>query len=320
MGYEKKNELPLMQKFNNYLLETLQSNIPAYHDIILYLQENRGKQIRSKLSLLCASLGGELNDKSYRAAMIVEMLHTASLLHDDIVDNSEERRGVPSINAKWGKKTALFSGDIISLKALLLSLTNKDYDIFEVYVKAVDKIVQGELLQLKKTLNLNMNEKTYFRIIESKTAAFFSAACKSGAISTFSDETQIEQLNLFGLYIGIAFQIKDDLFGFGNQNVGKPIDNDIKEKKLTLPLIHTLTVVQEKKKRKIIKIIKSKSITSAEIDFIVNEVVINGGIDYSKNKMNEYGQKALDILLSFPESEARNELQKLVKFSTERNY
>jgi octaprenyl-diphosphate synthase len=310
----------LMNKFNEYLLDTLDSEVPYYNEIIKYLHDNRGKQIRSRLSLLCALLGGELNSRSYRAAMVVEMLHTASLLHDDIVDSSKERRGVPSINNKWGNKIALFTGDIISLKALLLILSNKNYDIFKVYGEAVEKIVEGEFLQLKKTFSLNMDEETYFKIIESKTAAFFSAACEAGAISTFTNEAQIKQLSLFGEYIGIAFQIKDDLFGFSKNNVGKPADNDFKEKKITLPLIYTLKTIERKKKRKIKRIFKNKHIRDSEIEYIIEEVQVNGGIDYAKTKMREYIQKAICILQEFPDSEVRSELEKLVGFTTERDY
>ncbi len=310
----------LMLKFNDYLFESLNSEVSYFDEIVSYLHENRGKQIRSRLSLLCASLGGELNERSYRAAMIVEMLHTASLLHDDIVDNSKERRGVPSINEKWGNKIALLSGDIISLKALLLSLSNKDYDIFTIYGKAVEKIVQGEFLQMKKSISLKTDEEDYFKIIEGKTAAFFSAACESGAVSTFTDRTQIDQLRLLGEYIGIAFQIKDDLFGFGNGNVGKPNDNDFKEKKLTLPLIYTLNKTDNRKKRRIKKTFKNKKISKSDIDFIISEVQIYGGIDYAKLKMKEYGEKTMDILSQFPESESKTELEKLIRFATERDY
>lgn len=309
-----------MYKFNDYLFGSLNSEVPYYNEIVGYIHENRGKQVRSKLSLLCASLGGELNERSYRAAMIVEMLHTASLLHDDIVDNSKERRGVPSINEKMGNKIALLSGDIISLNALLLSLSNKDFDIFSIYVKAVEIIVQGELLQMKKSISLNTDEESYFKIIKAKTAALFSAACESGAISTFSNDSEIEQLKLFGEYIGIAFQIKDDLFGFGNGNIGKPIDNDFKERKLTLPLIYTLNTTNRKKRHRIKQVFKTKNISKSDIDFLIAEVKLTGGIDYANQKMKEYGNKTIEILSQFPESESKTELKKLVRFTTERDY
>lgn len=310
----------IMKRFNEYLFENLKSQTPYYEDIVCYLHENRGKQLRSVLSLLCAKLGGELNDRSYRAAMIVEMLHTASLLHDDIVDDSKERRGQPSVNEKWGKKIALFSGDLISLRALLLSLNNKDYDIFEIYGKAVDEIVQGEILQLKKAISLNSNEETYFKIIKGKTAAFFSAACKSGAVSTFTDKDRIKQLSLLGEYIGMAFQIKDDLFSYGKNNVGKPNDNDFKEKKLTLPLIYALSHTDKKNRSNIIRILKGKNFDKVRVEFIVNEVQKTGGVKYANQKMHEFGEMAGKIIRSFQQSPARDELENLIRFTTERLY
>jgi octaprenyl-diphosphate synthase len=302
------------------LNQFLHKDVPFYSNIIKHLNDNKGKQIRAKLSLLCAKLGGDLNERSFRAAMIVEMLHTASLLHDDIVDNSKERRGVSSINSKWGAKIALLSGDIISLRALLLSLSNHDYDIFRIFGLAVEQIVQGELLQLKKTVKLNTEETTYFKIIKGKTAAFFSAACESGAITTFKNASQIEQLRLFGENIGMAFQIRDDLFGFGNQNVGKPIDNDFKEKKLTLPIIYSLNKMDFWKRCKLKRIIKQKSISGENIEFIIELVKLNGGIDYANEKMQEFGQNAIDILNGFPKSETRSELEELIKYATARIY
>jgi octaprenyl-diphosphate synthase len=309
----------LMDNFNHYLYETLDNETPYYNEIIYHLKENTGKQIRSKISLFCAKLGGELSERSYRAAMIVEMLHTASLLHDDIVDNSTERRGVPSINAKWGNKIALLSGDIISITALLLSLKNKDYDIFNVYSKAVEQIVKGEILQLKKTRGLNTKEDIYFEIIKAKTAAFFSAACEAGACTTFNNSIQVEQLKMFGENVGIAFQIRDDLFGFENLNVGKPTDNDFKEKKLTLPLIYVLNNIKRAKCRKLKRMIKKKIISAENIEYIINEVKQQGGIDYAIEKMRVFGQNALDILLTFPETNARRELEKIVKYTMDRS-
>ncbi len=315
-----KNPDIILDTFNQYLNQFLHKDIAYYDDIIKHLIDNKGKQIRAKLSLLCAKLGGNLNERSFRAAMIVEMLHTASLLHDDIVDNSMERRGAPSVNSKWGAKIALLSGDVISLRALLLSLTNKDYDIFKIYGKAVEHIVQGELLQLKKTVKLNTEENTYLKIIKGKTAAFFSAACEAGAVTTIKNTSQIEQLKLFGENIGMAFQIRDDLFGFGNQNVGKPIDNDFKEKKLTLPIIYVLSKVDNRKRRKLKRIIKRKSISDKDIQFVIEEVKLNGGIDYAIEKMQEFGQNAINILNGFPESETRNELEKLIRYAIDRKF
>lgn len=315
---EHHTPLSLQDRFNDYFYQQLQSDLPVYKEIINHLQANKGKQLRSKLCLLCASLGGEPTQQSFRAATIVEMLHTASLLHDDIVDNSRERRGVPSINAKWSNKTALFTGDIISLKALLLSLTNQDYEIFKIYGEAVEKIIGGELLQLRKSRSLDMNERTYFEVIGAKTAALFSAACKAGGITTLPDREQLEKLGLFGESMGIAFQIRDDLFGFEKFDVGKPIDNDFKEKKMTLPLLHVLNKVSPAKRRKLKKVFKKKQIGKTDIEMVINEVKLNGGIDYTLEKMKSYREKSIKILHQFSRNETRDEMEKLVIFATER--
>jgi octaprenyl-diphosphate synthase len=308
----------IQEKFNDFLYRELQADLPLYNEIVDHLQKNKGKQLRSRLCLLCAKLGGEPTEQSFRAATIVEMLHTASLLHDDIVDNSKERRGAPSINARWGNKIALFAGDVISLKALLLSLANQDYDIFKIYGEAVEKIIGGELLQLRKSRSLDLNEKTYFKVIGAKTAALFSAACKAGGITTLHDHSQVEKLGLFGENMGIAFQIRDDLFGFEKFDVGKPLDNDFKEKKMTLPLLHVLNKVSTGKKRKLKKVFKKKQVGKVDIEMVISEVKLNGGIDYTLEKMKYYREKSIEILHEFPRSETRDEMEKLVVFATER--
>ncbi|MCG8697448.1 MAG: polyprenyl synthetase family protein [Bacteroidales bacterium] len=309
-----------LEQFNNRLEQVMMSDVPIYKDIVRHILEKRGKQLRPKVALLCAGLGGELNERSYRAATIVEMLHTASLVHDDIVDDSMERRGRASVNAMFGNRKALLGGDIISIKALLLTLTNKDYDIFRIYVNAVDEIVQGELLQLRKTRKLNLDEQIYFKIIKAKTASFFSAACHSGAITTFTDPKKIESLRLFGEKVGIAFQIRDDLFGFNHSDVGKPNDNDIKEKKITLPLIYTLNNCPAKQRRKLIRIIKKESDNPEKINYLFSIVHQSGGIDYTREKMLNYCNDAKEILSNFNESGTRTELEKIVDFTAERKF
>jgi octaprenyl-diphosphate synthase len=309
-----------LQYFDKFYKESISSHVPLLKDMMEYLYKNKGKQIRPLFSLLCSKMGGELNEQSYRAASIVEMLHTASLLHDDVLDKSMERRGVPSINAIWKSKAAVLAGDCLSLHALLLTLSNKDYQIFELYASAINAIVNGEILQYKKTFKLNMGEQTYFDIIKAKTAAFFAAACAAGATSTFSDNNVIHKFHLFGENLGIAFQIKDDLLDFGNADIGKPVGNDIRDKKITLPLIYTLDHVNPKLKRILLRSIRHKNKDSDSINFVINEVYKAGGIEYAKSKMINYRDEALKILNEFPDSQTRLALENLVRFTTDRTY
>jgi octaprenyl-diphosphate synthase len=309
-----------LRYFDKFFKDSISSNVPLLQDIMEYLYKNKGKQIRPLFSLLCSRMGGELNEQSYRAASIVEMLHTASLLHDDVLDKSMERRGVSSVNALWKSKAAVLAGDCLSLNALLLTLSNNDYKIFEIYASAINEIVNGEIIQYKKTFKLNMGEKTYFDIIKAKTAAFFAAACAAGATSTFSDDNEIQKFHLFGENLGIAFQIKDDLLDYGNAEIGKPVGNDIRDKKITLPLIYTLDHVKPKLKRNLLRIIRRKNKDSSSIDFVISEVYNAGGIDYAKSKMIYFRDEALKILNGFPDSQTRLALEDLVRFTTNRSY
>lgn len=309
-----------IQYFDKFYKDSISSNVPLLQEIMDYLYKNKGKQIRPLFSLLCSRMGGELNEQSYRAASIVEMLHTASLLHDDVLDKSMERRGVPSINAIWKSKAAVLAGDCLSLNALLLTLSNKDYKIFEIYTSAINEIVNGEIIQYKKTFKLNMREQTYLDIIKAKTAAFFAAACAAGATSTFSDNNEIHKFHLFGENLGIAFQIKDDLLDYGSADIGKPVGNDIRDKKITLPLIYTLDNVTPKTRRALLRNIRRKNKNSDSINFVITEVYKAGGIDYAKSKMIYYRDEALKILSEFPDSQTRLALEDLVRFTTDRTY
>lgn len=309
-----------LRYFDKFYKDSTSSNVPLLKDIMEYIYKNKGKQIRPLFSLLCARMGGVLNEQSYRAASIVEMLHTASLLHDDVLDKSLERRGVPSVNAIWKSKAAVLAGDWLSLNALLLTLSNKDYKIFEIYASAINEIVNGEIMQYKKTFKLNMGEQTYFDIIKAKTAAFFAAACAAGAKSTFSENKDIHKFHLFGENLGIAFQIKDDLLDFGNADIGKPVGNDIRDKKITLPLIYTLENVNPKLRRLLLRKIRQKNKDSDSINFVISEVHKAGGIDYAKSKMIFYRDETLKILYDFPDSQTRLALEDLVRYTTDRTY
>jgi octaprenyl-diphosphate synthase len=228
-----------LNMFEAHFKEAVKSRIRTLDRIMQYIVRRKGKQMRPMFVLLSAKLGGKVNESSYRAASLVELVHTATLVHDDVVDDSMERRGFFSINALWKNKIAILVGDYLLSKGLLLSLTNKDHQVLEILTEAFKLMSEGELLQFEKSRKLNLNEEVYYDIIKGKTASLASA-CAAGASTTFEDEHQVEQLKLFGEKVGMAFQVKDDLFDYGTQDVGKPTGNDIKEKKLTLPLIYTL--------------------------------------------------------------------------------
>jgi octaprenyl-diphosphate synthase len=288
--------------------------------IMRYIVKRKGKQLRPMFVFLSARLCGEINDSTYRAASLVEVLHTATLMHDDVVDDSLERRGFFSVYALWKAKATVLIGDYLFAKGLLLSLDHSDYQILRILSDAVRKMSEGELLQLEKARNLNLREDVYYEIIRSKTASMVASACAAGAWSTTNDEHITERLRVFGENAGIAFQIKDDLFDYGNDNVGKPTGNDIKEKKLTLPLIYTLNNVDKETRRKIIFIVKNESANKEKVNYVMNKVVEFGGIKYSQQKMIEFKQKAIDILYQFPENPYRKGLEDLLNFVTDRKY
>lgn len=310
-----------MMKFNQYLFEYLSNDdIPYFRDILTHLKTNSGKQIRSRLSLLSAQLEGELSPRSYQAAMAVEIIHTSSLLHDDIVDNSNERRGKPSINSKWGNRAALLSSNIMNMKAILLNLTEENIEILKAYSNIIEPLVNGELLQLKKTNKLNTSEKTYYEIIRAKTALLFGASCEAGARTTYKSSTKIDKVREMGENIGMAFQIKDDLFTYEENEAGKPNFNDFYERKLTLPIIHTINKVNRFNQWKLKRLIKSTQLNDDSIYKIIGEVKKNKGVMYAQDKMLEFSQKALNILSEFSPSKARDEIEKIILFSINRTY
>jgi len=312
-----ENEL---KTFEAKFKEAISSNAPMLDRIMRYIVKRKGKQLRPMFVFLSASLCGEINDSTYRAASLVEVLHTATLMHDDVVDDSMERRGFFSAYALWKAKATVLIGDYLLAKGLLLSLDHSDYQILRILSDAVRKMSEGELLQLEKARNLNLREDIYYEIIRNKTASLVASACAAGAWSTTNDELVTEKLRLFGENAGIAFQIKDDLFDYGGDNVGKPTGNDIKEKKLTLPLIYTLNNVDKETRRKIIFVVKNQSANKEKVKYVIDRVVEFGGIKYSQQKMNEFKQKAIDILHQFPDNPYRIGLEDLLNFVTDRKY
>ena len=306
--------------FEAHFREAVKSRVALLDRIMQYIVKRKGKQLRPMFVLLCARLGGEINDSSYRAASLVELLHTATLVHDDVVDEANERRGYFSINALWKNKIAVLVGDYLLSKGLLLSLNNKDHEVLRILSEAVRLMSEGELLQIEKARNLNLNESVYYEIINGKTASLLASACAAGASTTFEDPIQVEKLRCFGEKVGMAFQIKDDLFDYGNANVGKPTGNDIKEKKLTLPLIYTLNNCSASLKKQLIYIIKNENTNKEKVQFVIDNVVAAGGIKYATEKMETFRNEAMAILHAFPDSTIREALEELVLYTTDRNY
>src|ERR1051325_7996846 len=287
-----ENELKIFEvKFK----EAVRSNVPMLDRIMRYVVKRKGKQLRPMFVFLSAKLCGKVNDSTYRAASLVELLHTATLVHDDVVDDSMERRGFFSVYALWKNKISVLVGDYLLAKGLLLSLDNNDFEILKLLSDAVRKMSEGELLQMEKARSLNFDESVYLEIIKNKTASLLSSACGAGAWSASGNKELTEKMVRFGERVGMAFQIKDDLFDYTSQNIGKPTGNDIKEKKLTLPLIYTLNNAEKKKRRELIYIIKNENTRKDKIAYIVEEVIRAGGIDYTVEKMNAYKQDALAI-------------------------
>jgi octaprenyl-diphosphate synthase len=307
-------------EFEKHFKDAVKSRVALLDRIMQYIVKRKGKQMRPMFVLLSAKLLGEITPSSYRAASLVELLHTATLVHDDVVDDALERRGMFSINALWKNKIAVLVGDYLLSKGLLLSLENKDFEILTILSNAVKKMSEGELLQMEKARNLNFDESVYYEIINGKTASLLSSSCGAGAASVTKDESIIQKMREFGEMVGMAFQIKDDLFDYGDAIIGKPTGNDIKEKKLTLPLIHILQKVEPGLKKEIINIVKNNNNDKKKVKFVIDNVVANGGIEYATQKMIEYRDKAIDILYSFPESPSRAALEELVRYTTDRAY
>ena len=309
-----------LKTFEGKFKEAVTSNTVLLDRVMRYVVKRKGKQLRPMFVFLAAKLCGNVNESTYRAASLVELLHTATLVHDDVVDDSLERRGFFSVYALWKNKVSVLVGDYLLAKGLLLSVDNDDFKILRLLSDAVRKMSEGELLQMEKSRSLNLNEEVYFQIVENKTASLLASACAAGAWSSSQNEEITSKMKAFGEKIGIAFQIKDDLFDYGFQNIGKPTGNDLKEKKLTLPLIHTLNTVDKKTRRDIIYIIKNESTKRNKINYVIDVVSKSGGIEYTVAKMNDYKQQALDILHSFPPSDVRTGFEDLVNFVTDRKY
>ena len=298
--------------------EAMKSHVPLLDKITWYIVQRKGKQVRPMLVLLSARLFGPINEASYSAASLVELLHTASLVHDDVVDDSNERRGFFSINALWKNKIAVLVGDYLLSQGLLLSIRNNQVNQLALVSRAVKEMAEGELLQMEKARRLDIKEEVYFDIIRQKSASLIAAACAAGSTSTAPDEETVQRMWLFGEKTGMAFQIRDDLFDFGDDDIGKPLGIDIKEKKMTLPLIHALAQAERGERRRILNIIRNESHQAERVAEVIRFVRESGGIEYARKAMYAYRQEAFDLLDLAPESEARQAMRDLLVFVTER--
>lgn len=308
-----------VSEFEKYFRKSMKSNVPLLDRVMRYIVKRKGKQMRPLFVFLSAEIAGGVNESTYRGAALVELLHTATLVHDDVVDDSNERRGFFSINALWKNKVSVLVGDYLLSKGLLLSLDNDDFGMLKIVSSAVKEMSEGELLQIEKARRLDIDEEIYYEIIRKKTASLIASCCACGAYSADNNDEITEKMKLFGEKVGMAFQIKDDLFDYQKVNqTGKPSGNDIHEKKMTLPLIYHLNNSSRKEKRGIINTIKKNNNDPDKVASLIDKVSKNGGMEYATKKMLEYREEALAILDTFPDTPARQSMAELVMYTTDR--
>jgi octaprenyl-diphosphate synthase len=308
-----------MKAFEGKFRASMKTKVMLLDTIMNYIVQRKGKQIRPMFVFLTAGLCGNVTDKTYRGAALIELLHTATLVHDDVVDDSNYRRGFFSVNALWKNKIAVLVGDYLLSKALLLSINHDDFELLKIGSNAIQEMAEGELMQMEKARKLDITEEVYFEIIRRKTATLIAACCAMGVSSVGADAETVEKARLFGEKVGVAFQIKDDLFDYGDAEIGKPLGIDIKEKKMTLPLIYALNQASWSTKRRIINIIKNESENSQKVFEVIEFVKQSGGLEYATKAMKNLVDEAQNILNSFPETKFRNSLAGLVQFTIERS-
>ncbi len=307
-----------LETFKEYFRDAMATDVGLLDKIVRYLLRRKGKQLRPILVLLSAKICGEVNRSTYLAAALVELLHSATLVHDDVVDDADKRRGVFSINALWKNKVAVLFGDYLLSRGLLLALDNNEYGLLHTMSDAVRRMSEGELLQIEKSRHLDLDEETYFRIISDKTASLIAACTTAGARSVTDDEDVVSQLNLAGEKLGLAFQIRDDLFDYGVRDVGKPLGIDLKERKLTLPLIYSLQESEPGESKEILKLIRKKRISDKDIRKVSTFVNERGGITYARDKMIANATDSAHIISSFPVSDARDTMLSLIEYTVQR--
>ncbi|NJN50334.1 MAG: polyprenyl synthetase family protein [Polaribacter sp.] len=309
-----------MDLFEEKFKESMLSQVPLLNRITYYIVRRKGKQMRPMFVFLVAKMvsNGGFDERTYRGASIVELIHTATLVHDDVVDDSNRRRGFFSINALWKNKIAVLVGDYLLSKGLLLSIDNEDFDLLKLISIAVREMSEGELLQIEKARKLDITEDIYFEIIRKKTATLIAACCGIGAASVGMNNDTVQQMRKFGEYIGVAFQIKDDLFDYTDDKIGKPTGIDIKERKLTLPMIYTLNNCNQKDRNWLINSLKKHNKNKKRVKEVIAFVNSNGGLEYTTTKMHDYKNKALDILKTYPESEYKTSLITMIDYVVDR--
>jgi len=309
-----------MELFEIKFRESMSSKVALLNRITYYIVNRKGKQMRPMFVFLTAKLlnNGEVNERTYRGASIIELIHTASLVHDDVVDESNKRRGFFSINALWKNKIAVLVGDYLFSKGLLLSLDNGDFDLLRIISVAVREMSEGELLQIEKARRLDIDEEVYYDIIRQKTATLIAACCSMGACSVKPESEEVEIFRKFGEYCGMAFQIKDDLFDYGEQKIGKPTGIDIKEQKMTLPLIHVLNTCSKSEKKWMINSVKNHNRDKKRVKEVIDFVKNQGGLTYAETKMHGFKKQALDLLGTYPKSSYRDSLELMVNYVVDR--
>ena len=317
-----KIKLPIareMEEFEIRFREDMKSDVPLLDKITHYILKRKGKQLRPMFVFLSAASCHQITESTFRAASLIELLHTATLVHDDVVDDSYERRGFLSLNALWKNKIAVLVGDYLLSRGLLLAVNKDESELLKIVSTAVREMSEGELLQIEKARRLDITEEIYFNIIRQKTASLIAACCASGAASAGGDKKMIEFFRTFGEKTGIAFQLKDDLLDYSSGDIGKPTGIDLKEKKMTLPVIHALQKASKTDKRKAIDIIKNHSDQSDKTAWVVDMVISSGGLDYASRKMTEIRDHCLTMIGELKNSQATNSLRELVLYTTERN-
>jgi len=307
-----------MEEFEQKFRSSMHTRVMLLDKIMNYIVKRKGKQMRPMFIFLSAGTCGKITESTFRAASLIELLHTASLVHDDVVDDANYRRGFFSINALWKNKIAVLVGDFLLARALMLAVENKEFDLLSIGTESVKEMSEGELLQMEKARNLDISEEVYFEIIRQKTASLIASCCAMGASSSGTDQASVARMKEFGLQIGMAFQIKDDLFDYGDDAIGKPVGIDIKEKKMTLPLIFALSKASWLEKRRIINIVRKESDKSAKVKEVIEFVRRSGGIAHAQEAMQRYYTNAIEMLGQFPESPYKESLANLVRFTIER--
>jgi octaprenyl-diphosphate synthase len=308
-----------MEEFEQKFRASMKTRVLLLDKIMGYIVKRKGKQMRPMFVFLSAGVSGTINDSTYRGASLIELLHTATLVHDDVVDEANYRRGFFSVNALWKNKIAVLVGDFLLSRGMILSLENKDFNLLSIVTEAVREMSEGELLQMEKSRRLDINEAIYYDIIRQKTASLIASCCAVGASSSGASDDVVKKMHRFGENIGMAFQIKDDLFDYGEEEIGKPLGIDIKEKKMTLPLIHALSKADWLTKRRIIGIVKNDGDKPKKVKEVIAFVKKSGGIDYAQQVMDRYHQDALVLLKDFPDSTYKTSLIQLVQFTIDRS-